>query len=57
MKTISAMRAKESDYTILRKLAKRAGVKQSAYQLMKKYGSAYKAARIIRARLEKASSN
>lgn len=52
--TVSSLRAKFADYTILRMLAKKAGLKDSAVKLMKHYGSAYKAARIILARLQKA---
>lgn len=51
--TVFALRAKYSDYTILRLLAKRAGLKETAGKLVKRYGSAYKAARLVLARLQK----
>lgn len=53
--TVYGLRSKHSDYTILRLLAKRAGVKEPATKLAKKAGSAYKAARLLLAKIQKSN--
>lgn len=54
--TVSQLRAKDSDYTILRKLVKQTGAKESAYKLAKRHGSAYKAARLLLGKAKRQSS-